>query len=785
MTAIDPVTQDVHDKAAAVFSRSFSFVEWTHVIASKTPSGIREGNTLPYRESFPPGTTKGERWIYVFRRWRDIDPFDVVEEIHLSANGNLTATASDNLLKEVAARGKGEALGKTMTLPRRIRGRVQDYRFYCSRVQLPLAQIEALAGVTKKPESPEAISFDKQPLSIDKFAPPVFLHPGKNTSVFEANGRMLVPVVDPITIAQHLHAAYAAAADDVLDYTMPHQGLDATRRERVDRRLKKVLLAQILKGILDQEEKANGNDLIQQIGFSGRGAIDVFIQDYNAQVQSRVNNRDRLAGILTRWQESPALKIAAAAHRKGPRGAWAEFCVPWCSTLARLDQSRQGRDFVRRLVDDNDHFAHGILWPTKRPTDDDIQMVRKSSMTTLEAFKVYAESRIITVRWSASAKEIARKIERLAGFEAGTLEIRAITKSVAGKTFKYEAVAFSASHDVRGEAKALRGLGALIESVNLLFGFRSAADGLKSADPQQRELIMLGLFGSALDAANAIGGVLKVNEKLLSAFGLISGVIDIYLGVEDQKKQIALANQGGADGAFVTAVGATVGTAGTLLAMLAVPGANIIAAIGLAIVASGDVYKVVKGRSPLEILFARCTWGRERKDGKADWSPVDFKEWYGRDGYLYQLQALLGIICEFDVDNGDTYRDLTFKLGWVPIGARLGVTYEETWADIVGSRKVDGYVTFTEKDPKVTGPFRVSKYEPKELRLTVNSPDLPKRSLTRTVNRRTRDGEIFQVILPAEGLRAKVTAFVNIDFDGIAKVSIPIGRDPKTKKFPS
>jgi hypothetical protein len=151
---------------------------------------------------------------------------------------------------------------------------------------------------------------------------------------------------------------------------------------------------------------------------------------------------------------------------------------------------------------------------------------------------------------------------------------------------------------------------------------------------------------------------------------------------------------------------------------------------------------------------------------------------------------LLNIICEFSVKDGATYRDLSFKLGWVPDGARLAVTYEETWTDL-GAKKVEGTVTFTDKNATVevpkgrTAPFRVSGYDGSVLKLTVNSPDLPGRSLTRTRQRRTKDGDVITITSPAEGLRAEVTAFIHVDFGGIAKVSVPIGREPMRQKFSS
>src|SRR5262245_27274159 len=189
----DPIPQDAYDRAAAVFSRSFRFVEWRFVIAADRAEGIPTpfGDTDEKRRKATVAIDR-QKWIYVFRtntQGKSAGLPALVEEIHIDKSGEMAATPHDDIEKPINKRGKGEPLGKTMCLARRILGMPQVYRFLASRIRLEKAPIEEL----KK--------------HIEQIAPPVILDPtDKNNSVIEDGGELLVPVVDPITVALHLHA---------------------------------------------------------------------------------------------------------------------------------------------------------------------------------------------------------------------------------------------------------------------------------------------------------------------------------------------------------------------------------------------------------------------------------------------------------------------------------------------------------------------------------------------------------------------------------------------------
>src|SRR5262245_40634775 len=236
----NPIPQKVYDEAAAVFSQSFRFVEWKFVIAAK-------GTSTPFGDRDQPQhkATKEidrQKWIYVFRNNHEREAYaDIREELRIDKNGEMAATPYDEIEKELQTRGKPAPLGKTMCLPRRIFGKPLVYRFFASRVRLPLAQIKELK--TK----------------ITTFAPPVIFDPGKNLSVIDRNGELLVPVVDPVTVALHLHAAFTAAADDIINYAAAHK--ENQNAKIVERRRKKHLLATLLKSIIGEADNIAANNL--------------------------------------------------------------------------------------------------------------------------------------------------------------------------------------------------------------------------------------------------------------------------------------------------------------------------------------------------------------------------------------------------------------------------------------------------------------------------------------------------------------------------------------------
>ncbi len=768
----DPIPQSAYDAAAAVFSRSFRFVEWKFI-------GVNDMARYPFGDHDQPLETATvpidrEKWIYVFMHHAADEYAAIREEIRIAANGEMAATPWDQIEKPLKQRGAPVAIGKSLCLPRRIFGTPEVYRFYASRVRLPLKQIKDLER------------------NIYKFAPATSLEPGKNTSVVEKNGELLVPVVDPLTVLLHLHEAYVATADDVIDYTVAHDGLPGDRKKAVLRRHKKHLLATLIKGIIGDEKNTRANNLVHLLE-GMQGPVEDFITHYERSVEWRVRRRVRLGANLVKWLESDAMRIAADAYRGSPMSAWPGFLVPWCHCITRLNESPAGRLYVLGLLDDKSHFVHTFVWPKEElPRDDIVQAVRKSGLTLLEGWKTIAEARILqkagdyvteTVdtlkrlrRARVALLDIKLSVDAIKVVVEAKREIRQTIKGIDARTIA------DVPTDVQHFSRGARSIGALIEGVNLLFAVAVTMEAMKGADPEERKLAIIGLIGSSLDAGSAIASLLKNAERAAVVLGFISGVIDVYLGHVAMDKAFKNGEKDVAAGAFLTAAGATIGVAGICMGLLAIPGAQIVGIIGLAIVGIGSAIKALYSQTPLERFFDRCSWGKHHLEpGEADWSPARFELWKGDKEFDYQLQALLNIICKIEIDDDALFkrREVTLKAGWIPPQAKLELTYAETWTTPNERRTLQAVVTFPDTGPVSNNPSLPARAAGKNaLTITDKAGIDGRRSAGGPVPRPLMVPQSFGVVsdmpLPNPQLsRVAVTAYLVASFAGGLGFTIP------------
>jgi hypothetical protein len=694
----DTVLQEAYDNAAAVFSRSFRFVEWKFISINKKvayPFG-------DYKEPIAKATTPidREKWIYAFRH----DPgstgyAELAEEIRVSADGTLAATPGDKLDKPIESRGRPTAIGKTMCLPRRVMGTRVVYRLFASRVRLPVDVLKELK------------------LKVHRLVPETVLEPGKNTSIIERDGEWFVPVVDPITVMLHLHAAYLAAADDVLNYTMPHKALTSAQRAVVTRRHKKHLLATLLKAIIGDEKNTGANNLVHELKDMQYG-VEEYLAHHQEAVAWRVRRRIKLGGDLARWLESDAVRLQADAYRAAPKSAFGQFLLPWCASITRLPESPPGREYLQRLLNDKGHFVHKYVIPETDVSDDVFQFVRKSGLTILEAWKTLTEVEVLFNEGDV----VNRTLDRLRRLTRERVNIKTSRLTVASI-----ARAKSISQEIKAEITrigdltlgdighegpqfggAAKNVAFVIESVNLIFAVKAVQVAMEGTDEEARELAILGLVGSSIDAGSALASLFKNTDRLIAVMGFVSGIIDIYLGHIAMDKAFKNGDEDVASASFLTAAGATMGVASVCMGMMAIPGGQIVGMLGLAVVAIGSIMRAMFTKTDLEIFFAHCSWGKQyKKPGGADWSATRFENWHGEKEFDYQLDALLNILCKIEIDRGDsmhTLRELSFTMAWIPPGAKLSVRYTESWANPQDTRVLTADVTFTQAGPDSSNP---------------------------------------------------------------------------------
>lgn len=693
----DATLQEAYDNAAAVFSRSFRFVEWKFVRINKTVA-------YPFGDDGEPAhkATKAidrKKWIYVFRHGVGETFAELQEEIEIDESGEMLATPHSRLDAPIKGRGQAIAIGKTLCLPRRIFGTRRIYRILASRVRLPSAQIKALKE------------------KIHRLVPETSLEPGVNTSVVEKDGEWLVPVVDPITVLLHLHAAYVSAADDVVNYTIAHKGLSSDKRAIVTRRHKKHLLATILKAIIGDKSNTNANNLVHELR-DMQYPLEEFLTHYEQAVAWRVRLRVRLGADLVRWLESDILRITEDAFRQSPREKWGVFLLPWCHAITRLPEVAAGREYLVRLLAAKDHFVHDYVWPKVDITDDAFQFVRKSGLTILEAWKTIAEAQVLlkegdfvnetlTTLRRLTRERVELKTSRLT--MASIARMKGVRGEIMAEVSRIGSLKLTDvpdhAPDFGGAAKTV---GFVIESVNLLFAVKAVSTAMKGEDDEAKTLAVVGLVGSSLDAGSALASLFKNTERFVAVMGFVSGVIDIYLGHIAMDKAFKDGDENVAGAAFLTAAGATIGVSSVCMGLLAIPGGQIVGMIGLAIVAIGSIMRAMLSKSDLEIFFAHCSWGlQHKKAGGADWSPTRFEQWTGASEFDYQLDALLNILCKIEIDRGDsaaTVRELTFKVGWIPPDATLMVRYAERWQRYEDSRELEAKITFSKTGPVSNNP---------------------------------------------------------------------------------
>jgi hypothetical protein len=208
------------------------------------------------------------------------------------------------------------------------------------------------------------------------------------------------------------------------------------------------------------------------------------------------------------------------------------------------------------------------------------------------------------------------------------------------------------------------------------------------------------------------------------------------------------------------------------MTLMAIPGGQIVGAIGLALVAIGYIYKIISGKDPIERFFQHCSWGDKfGQKGSADWSPTRFEDWKSdRDKeFDQQLVALLNIICKIDISWNDTFRNLQYKLGWVPPGAKLLVSYQETWKKPTDSKELQAEVQFspTGVASSFSTEFQLTQKDKYTLQLAVLSSAMPRSSSNQAK-------KLFKLRLPEEGLeRVEAKGRLLVSFDGTGTFSIP------------
>ena len=127
-------------------------------------------------------------------------------------------------------------------------------------------------------------------------------------------------------------------------------------------------------------------------------------------------------------------------------------------------------------------------------------------MTVFEAWAALAETRVL-IKGGDYVPELVTSLRHLRRLkQAQKLTTQSIKEIVAiGRTIKaVQLIDPGPVQTVHHFPAVAKSLGALMESVNLILAIKATADAMQGDDSQAKELALINLVGSSLDASSAI-----------------------------------------------------------------------------------------------------------------------------------------------------------------------------------------------------------------------------------------------------------------------------------------
>ena len=719
-----PTLKEAYETAFAVFSPAVQLVEWKlYKVTDKPDSGWLWGS---WRE------IPGRRWIYVFRRPKGAktSSAQLADEFFLDGDKQLHATPMDTLRTEMEAtggkwpergkRGTQIKIGTTVSFIRQFLGKPFEYFFFSARVQLPSKLIDELQK--KLPNWTQAVTFEPDDRNV------IWGKEGENPRI---------PVLDPITIAIHLHAYYIAASDDLLKYLSPIDDPGDPCSSQAAERQKKFTLAQIIDSVVDQDRTL--------VDIDDETTLYRFLSDYQQQVQFREKWRNRWALFLSSWLRARPILLLAEAHQFDEVAEFPWFLFFMALVCHRLSESPEGR----KLLDE--HFEEPSVYPWIQKyvlgdgiTPDEIQAVRKFGSAPLELLKEHAPAWMKFQQQAISDTTALRlALIKLFGIEAKPVKIVRgwygfITASPGVREPKFvkhievELIKAEVRVTPAPELKPMwkGAIGSMLEAMELI-NFAIAVNTFRQAgkegEAKEQLFAFIYMTGAGLDLSSATLQIFgKASKKTLAKLSFASAAIDTLMGAKETGEALREGRVGKAVGSAIVTIGSYIVAVGALFE------SSLLGPLGMAIVGVGYVIKqFFRDRSDLENFVGFSSFGkvsgRRHSDGqkRPSWykGAEKFEDW--GEHYDEQLRAAVGLLCRFKIepawsDAGDSnllgggttqgfidyqseaMRRGTVKMGWIPSGAKLRFKYSEDWADPADSRELSAEVEFgRQESPKV------------------------------------------------------------------------------------
>jgi hypothetical protein len=726
--------EHAYESALAVLTAPVSFLEWTtlKVENSFTPDPRVSDDWSPVGLSFryggegyewdPAQAIEGERYIYVFARrvWGSDVP-TLVEELHLDADGTITATqlgtrlfpdprpldGKDSPLPEKRQRSR---IGTTMRFVRRVRTSRLAHYFFASRIPLsrraveelrhnvvgwvPETQFDALDYVPKSTSEPDVPS----PTTFGEWDPNVLTGLGP--------GALQVPVLDPITIALHLHDLATSATGDLLDYVTTYDDQRAEARERVVKRQQKLVLAYLVQMVLKNYDTA-----LYGAQHSVSVKTDTFVQKYWEQVNYRLRERERWWTYLGNWLQADPIEFLSRAHFEQPAQHWQAFLLPMLLCFLDASGSQAGRDLVAAVVKDKKRWRwfHRQILPglDEGPEEDTkaetYQVPRKFALAVLEVVKEMGPGFLdhsTAAMWrvlGAHSKNFSLRFM----VDGGPLDKDPL---VAAKKFEESQEKLHiqvpepeeiveewhelAEHHYKGKVLKIT---AVVELLDLALSVRQFINERSGEHAVTLVRSMADTSALLLEFAHgAKGKLLSTLFRMRPGLVVLGGVLEGYLAVQDARKAAAKDDSAGVASGVITAGGAAVSTLG-FVATVALEAVGLelsftpFFVVGLILMGIGAIVGLFKD-TPMETFLKFCAFGKNGGGGELVEGLEEMKE----GEYGQQLEVLLNLLCRVKIERADMAsidggartddaRAARFTMGWIPDGAYLTVDYRDQW----------------------------------------------------------------------------------------------------------
>ncbi|WP_394833796.1 hypothetical protein LVJ94_45550 [Pendulispora rubella] len=650
-------------------SRPFEFVE---VLDAAVPTA-NEAEWGPYMPPSDPAPRRiTQRSIYVF--WRRGNKTELYAELAADAGGYLSVRGGD--VARITERNQRPPFsrlgGHQYTLPHTVNGKRVHYAFYVSSLLLPIEAI--LAFETNPPP------FLGHFIDVNDDASFVPVRLSKDLV------RWTLPVIDMGSLATRLQNRYETACNNLLGYTTEFKEQNAEQTQRVRERHGTLLLAQLLRNVIDQDPE-NKLGLKNEFKNDDPQAVHRFIDDYEKTAKQLIDTRDRAGQELCHFISGPSMQFVDESYQlceKEEYHKWLEFRA---ATLSRLSECPAGQAYIGGLIDAPDFTYSNYVLRTSAPSDAIFATGRKAHAAILSMWKDAAAA-VLIKNSPASVDKIVKSLHLIS-----KEDLFEVTRKTAEYTYrKKNGRPRTVTHTVTeivpkiGAGDALKRwaehgdatwgmerLSAVIEIANLCL----ALQGVKDADDEKLKLSIWNMVGASLDTINVFATLLKLlSEKRLKTVGALSAIIDIYCAYEEAKHAYSRGDQSAAAGQGVVAVGSGLGALGCLCVVsglgagttvIGIPLAAFLEVLGGVLIGAGWVISTLTADSDIELLVNNCRFGKNfpsKSSDKLNCYPIPFSDWADpKNGASHQATALTALLAQFKVKaTGYTGIRITFGL---------------------------------------------------------------------------------------------------------------------------